>query len=184
MTKIHDLHYCDICVSNLKLFPGEFKAYTRPMLIKHRREGDSDDSSHKGHPMCRFCDDRHLDNDTLHSHLRTEHFWCHICENDGKQDYYKNYPLLRKHFKEEHYLCEEGPCREKKFTSVFRSKIDLQAHRASTHTKGLSKAEVRQMKQLELGFSYGGGRGESGAGPRSRGGAYVNPRNGRTAQMR
>lgn len=164
VNKAHDLHYCEICVDNLKLFPFEFKAYTRSLLTKHRREGDTDNTSHRGHPLCKFCDNRHLDNDVLHSHLRTDHFWCHICEGDGRQDYFKNYLLLRKHFKDEHFLCEEGPCREEKLTSVFRSKIDIQAHRAALHTQGLTKAEVKQMKQLELGFSYGGGRGDGGGG--------------------
>lgn len=183
MKKVHDLYYCEICVENLKQFPTEFKVYSRPMLTKHRRDGDPDDSSHRGHPLCRFCDIRYLDNDVLHAHLRTDHFWCHICESDGKQDYYKNYPLLRQHFKEEHYLCEEGACREEKLTSVFRSKIDLQAHRASTHTRGLSKAEVKQLRQVELGFSYGGARQEGGArGVRSA--PHLNSRSGRTAQRK
>ena len=188
VNKEHDLHYCDICVDNLKLFPSEFKMYTRHELARHRREGDSDDSSYKGHPLCRFCDERYLDNDALHTHLRIAHFWCHICESDGKQDYYKNYLLLRRHFKEAHYLCEEGECRHEKFTTVFRSKIDLQAHRASTHTKGLSKAEVKQLKQLELGFSYVSGREEGGArATRSRaerGPMFLNSRSGMTAQMK
>ena len=152
--KVHDMVYCDICVEHLKLFPAEFRMYSRPDLTRHRRDGDPDDRSHKGHPMCKFCDDRYLDNDALHSHLRKVHFWCHICENDGKQEYYANYILLRQHFKKDHYLCEEGPCRHEKLTSVYRTKIDLQAHRAATHTKGLSKTEAKQLRQLEVGFTY------------------------------
>lgn len=160
--KVHDLHYCAICVDNLKLFPAEFKLYTRSELARHRREGDPDDTSYRGHPSCKFCDDRYFDNDALHAHLRTTHFWCHICESDGKQDYYMDYYLMRKHFKDAHYLCEEDDCKQDKYTSVFRSKIDLQAHRASTHSRGLSKAEVKLMKQLELGFNYAGGVRETG----------------------
>ena len=154
MNKTHNLHYCDICVDNLKLFPSEFKTYTCKDLIAHHREGDRDDTSHKGHPLCHFCDERYLDNDQLHAHLRKNHFWCHFCESDGKQDYFKDYPPLRRHFRDEHFLCEEGHCREEKFTSVFRSKLDLQAHRATVHTKGLSKAAVKQMRQLDVGFTY------------------------------
>lgn len=165
MIRAHDLHYCDICVDNLKLFPSEFKAYTRRDLALHRREGDKDDSSHKGHPLCHFCDERFLDNDHLHSHLRKSHFWCHFCESDGKQDYFCDYPLLRRHFKQEHFLCEEGPCRNEKFTSVFRSKLDLQAHKASAHSKGLSKAEAKQLRQLDVGFSYARERDEEESVP-------------------
>ena len=152
--KTHGLNYCDICTDNLKLFPGEFRQYTRQEMTRHRREGDLDDKSYKGHPLCQFCDDRFLDNDTLHAHLRKAHFWCHFCESEGRQDYYCNYPLLRNHFRSLHFMCEEGPCQQEKFTSVFRSKLDLQAHRATVHTKGVSKAEAKQMRQLDVGFVY------------------------------
>ena len=104
--------------------------------------------------MCKFCDERYLDNDGLHAHLRKVHFWCHFCESDGKQDYYCSYPLLRDHFKEEHFLCEEGACRQEKYTSVFRTKLDLQAHKVTVHAKGVSKAEAKQMRQIEVGFTY------------------------------
>ena len=36
-----------------------------------------------------------------------------------------SYDFLREHFKKDHYLCEEGSCYEEKFTSAFRSEIDL-----------------------------------------------------------
>lgn len=38
---------------------------------------------------------------------------------------YSSYDYLREHFRAEHFLCEEGGCVEEKFTSVFRSEIDL-----------------------------------------------------------
>ncbi len=152
--KVHDRYYCDICLENLKLFPFEFKTYTRQELTSHRRDGDPDDRSYKGHPLCKFCDERYLDNDALHAHLQKNHFWCHFCEIDGKQEFYSTYPALRQHFNTEHFLCEEGACKDEQYTSVFRSKIDLQAHRAQTHTKGLSKAEAKQLRQIELGFTF------------------------------
>jgi hypothetical protein len=36
-----------------------------------------------------------------------------------------SYEYLRDHFRSEHFLCEEGGCVEEKFTSVFRTEIDL-----------------------------------------------------------
>ena len=153
--KVHSLVYCDICCENLKLFPYELRQYTRQELTRHRREGDPDDRSYKGHPLCQFCDNRFYDNDALHAHLRKVHFWCHFCESDGKQDYYSTYHLLRNHFKQEHYLCVDGDCQQEKFTSVFRTKLDIQVHRAKVHTKGVTKAEAKQMRQLDVGFTYG-----------------------------
>ena len=139
---------------NLKIFTHERKCYTREALVRHRKEGDEDDRSHRGHPLCAFCDERYLDNDELLAHLRKNHFWCHICEKDGSQDYYPNYKDLRKHFKQAHFLCEEGDCLNEQFTSVFRRKVDYQAHISQKHSDRLSKAEARQMRTLDVNITF------------------------------
>lgn len=153
VSRTHQLHFCDICVESLKLFPSEFKMYTRQKLTAHRRAGDADDSSYKGHPYCEFCDERYLDKDALHMHLRKKHFWCHFCESDGKQDFYTDIHSLRSHFKKEHYLCEEGQCYQDVLLAAFRNEIDLKAHLANSHSKGLSKAEVKKMRNLPVEFN-------------------------------
>lgn len=79
----------------------------------------------RGHPLCEFCDTRYVDSDELFRHLRRDHLYCHFCDADGKHEYYNSYEDLRNHFLEEHYLCEEGECKNEKFTSVFRTDIDL-----------------------------------------------------------
>ncbi|XP_043264776.1 E3 ubiquitin-protein ligase ZNF598 [Colletes gigas] len=149
----HELHYCDLCVENLKIFSHERRYYTRPDLAQHRRKGDIDDKSHKGHPLCEFCDQRYMDNDELFRHLRRDHLYCHFCDADGLHQYYSSYDYLRDHFRQEHFLCEEGMCSEEKFTSVFRTDIDLKAHKASVHSKQLSKAAAKQARTLELEFT-------------------------------
>ncbi len=150
----HGFYFCEICMDGLKLFPAEFKLYSRHELANHWRQGDKDDSSHKGHPRCNFCDERYLDNDVLHKHLRKQHFWCHFCEAEGKQDYYIDCFALKRHFMEEHYLCEEGSCKNEVLTSAFSNEIDLKAHRASVHGKAMSKAEAKQARTLPVEFSY------------------------------
>ena len=152
--KAHSRYYCDICLRHLKLFTHERKCYSREQLVQHRKHGDSDDKSHRGHPLCKFCDDRFLDNDDLLHHLRKNHFWCHLCEKDGSQDYFPAYEDLRGHFREHHFLCEAGECIHEKFTSVFRTKIELQAHRAQKHSDKLSKAEARQNRQLDVDITF------------------------------
>ncbi|XP_017758804.1 PREDICTED: zinc finger protein 598 isoform X2 [Eufriesea mexicana] len=149
----HELHYCDLCVENLKIFSHERRCYTRSDLAQHRRKGDVDDKSHKGHPLCEFCDQRYMDNDELFRHLRRDHLYCHFCDADGLHQYYSSYDYLRDHFRQEHFLCEEGMCVEEKFTSVFRTDIDLKAHKASVHSKQLSKAAAKQARTLELEFT-------------------------------
>ncbi|KOC65197.1 Zinc finger protein 598 [Habropoda laboriosa] len=149
----HELHYCDLCVENLKIFSHERRCYTRADLAQHRRKGDIDDKSHKGHPLCEFCDQRYMDNDELFRHLRRYHLYCHFCDADGLHQYYNSYDYLRDHFRQEHFLCEEEMCVEEKFTSVFRTDIDLKAHKASVHSKQLSKAAAKQARTLELEFT-------------------------------
>lgn len=81
---------------------------------------------------------------------------------------------MRDHFKSDHFLCEEDECFEEQFTAVFRSEIDLRAHVATTHSKGMTRTEARQARTLDLEFSYtprgrgGGGEGENNRGRRPR----------------
>ncbi|KAG8224850.1 hypothetical protein J437_LFUL005453 [Ladona fulva] len=160
MRREHELFYCELCVDNLKIFSAERRCYTRQELARHRRRGDPDDRSHRGHPLCEFCDHRYMDNDELFRHLRRDHFFCHFCDADGLHQYYSDYEFLREHFRIKHYLCEEENCVEEKFTSVFRTDIDLKAHKAQVHGHLLSKAAAKQARTLEVKFTLA---------PRSRG---------------
>ncbi|KAL7290228.1 hypothetical protein TKK_0015931 [Trichogramma kaykai] len=155
MKKKHDLYYCDLCAENVKIFPHERRCYNQSDLKHHMSKGDLDDKSHKGHPLCKFCVKRYMDNDDLFRHLRREHLFCHFCDADGLHQYYQSYNDLRSHYKSKHYLCEEAACIDEEFTSVFRSEIDLKAHKANVHAKGLSKAAAKQARTLELEFNYG-----------------------------
>ncbi|EPY88944.1 zinc finger protein 598 [Camelus ferus] len=135
-----------------EIFTYERKWYSRKDLARHRMQGDPDDTSHRGHPLCKFCDERYLDNDELLKHLRRDHYFCHFCDSDGAQDYYSDYAYLREHFREKHFLCEEGRCSTEQFTHAFRTEIDLKAHRTACHSR--SRAEARQNRQIDLQFSY------------------------------
>lgn len=132
-------------------------------------------------PLCQYCERRYLDKDELFRHLRRDHYFCHFCDTDGVNYFYSNYETLREHFKGEHFLCEEEECVDEQFTAVFRSEIDLRgnllklyidwiyleiilAHRATTHSKNLSKSAARQARVLELDFQYGTRRNAYGDG--------------------
>lgn len=43
---------------------------------------------------------------------------------------FSTYEDLRGHFRDAHFLCEEGECKEEKFTRVYRTEIDMRAHKA------------------------------------------------------
>ncbi|CAK6963354.1 E3 ubiquitin-protein ligase ZNF598 isoform X2 [Scomber scombrus] len=152
MRKQHELFCCKLCTKHLKIFSHERKWYTRKELARHRAHGDPDDTSHRGHPLCKFCDDRYLDNDELLKHLRRDHYFCHFCDADGSQEYYSDYQYLSEHFRESHYLCEEGRCATEQFTHAFRTEIDYKAHKASSHSK--NRAEARQNRHIDLQFNY------------------------------
>lgn len=141
---------CDLCTDNLKIFSNERKYYTRKELARHRKTGDPDETSYRGHPLCKFCDVRFVDEDDLHSHLRREHFYCHFCDPSGLNHFYGDYSALRDHFLADHYLCKECDCQEEKFTCAFRSEIDLQAHIAQLHSQNMSKSDLKKAKTLSL----------------------------------
>lgn len=123
--------------------------------INTRFAGDVDDKSHKGHPLCNYCELRFLDKDDLWRHLRREHNYCHFCDADGVNLFYGTIQELRNHFKAEHYLCEESDCSEEGMAIAFRTEIDMKAHKASVHSRGLSKLQARQTRTLDIDFSYG-----------------------------
>ncbi|XP_028670268.1 E3 ubiquitin-protein ligase ZNF598 [Erpetoichthys calabaricus] len=152
MRKQHELFCCKLCAKHLKIFTHERKWYSRKELARHRMQGDPDDTSHRGHPLCKFCDDRYLDNDELLKHLRRDHYFCHFCDSDGGQEYYSDYDYLREHFREKHFLCEEGRCNTEQFTHAFRTEIDYKAHKAAAHSK--NRAEARQNRHIDLQFNY------------------------------
>ncbi|XP_031620728.1 E3 ubiquitin-protein ligase ZNF598 [Contarinia nasturtii] len=144
----HEVFYCDICMEHLKIFSFERRAYTREQLAMHRRKGDPDNKSHRGHPLCEFCDERYLDRDELFRHLRKEHYFCHYCDADGSNHFYPDHTRLREHFIDQHFLCEEGDCKENIFTAVFRSDIDLKAHKANVHGQ-----TSKQARTIEFQFN-------------------------------
>jgi len=154
LKRTHQMFYCELCTLNLKLFTFERKFYNRQLLAQHRREGDSDDQSFKGHPNCSYCDERFFDRDELYRHLRKDHFYCHFCDADGHEEYYENCVELRKHFKISHYLCEIDDCGSNNDTreySVFRTEIDFNAHKKLKHAK--TKSEAKNYGKINIEFN-------------------------------
>lgn len=153
MRREHELFYCDICSEHLKIFSFERRSYTRQELAHHRRKGDRNNTSHRGHPLCEFCDTRFMDSDELFRHLRRNHLFCHFCDADGKHQYYNSMDDLKRHFRDEHFLCEEGECKTMMLTAVFRTDIDLKAHITQEHGRHMSKSATKQARTLELEFT-------------------------------
>ncbi|KAL7735453.1 hypothetical protein ACLKA6_019564 [Drosophila palustris] len=159
----HNMYFCDLCVETLKIFTFERRCYTQAELVVHNTKGDPDNTSHRGHPLCEYCNQRYVDRDELFRHLRRDHYFCHFCDADGCNDFYNVYADLADHFRKEHYLCEEGKCATEEFTGAFRNEIEYKAHVASVHGKSLNKQQAKQTRTLQLEITLGPrGRREQG----------------------
>lgn len=170
---IHHKIMCALCTNNKKVFTHEHELFTYGELRKHERFGDDhpgaeDQSGFRGHPDCGFCKQRFYGDDELYAHCRERHERCHICDRRDqgrRQQYYVDYDSLEQHFRQEHFLCPDTECLEKKFV-VFESEIDLKAHQLEAHPNGLSKDARREARRVDMsGFDYrlprpSGGRGE------------------------
>lgn len=187
---VHHKKLCDLCTRNKKVFTHEHEMFTDKELRDHMSRGDDkpgavDQTGFKGHPLCGFCGERFYDNDKLYEHCRSKHERCFLCDRRDSRSphYYRNYDALEEHFKQDHFICQERECLEKKFV-VFDSELDLKAHQLSEHGNSLSKDVRRDARVVDIsGFdfrsSYQEERGESSRGGRGRGG-----RDGRGARGR
>ncbi|XP_030368883.1 E3 ubiquitin-protein ligase ZNF598 isoform X2 [Scaptodrosophila lebanonensis] len=151
----HSLWYCDLCIDNLKIFTFERRCYTKAELQQHNTKGDPDNRSHRGHPLCEYCNKRYVDRDELFRHLRREHFFCHFCDANGCNEFYNVYDDLAQHFRQAHFLCEEGKCATEQFTGAFPNEIEYKAHVASVHGKSLNKHQAKQTRTLQLEITLG-----------------------------
>lgn len=153
---------CDLCTRNKKVFTHEHDLFTVQELRKHERIGDDDpgavdQSGFKGHPECGFCRTRFYGDDELYAHCRDKHERCHICDRrlQGREhQYYVDYGALEQHFRNDHFLCLDQECLDKKFV-VFESEIDLKAHQLEAHPNDLSKDARRDARRVDMSaFDY------------------------------
>ena len=68
--------------------------------------------------------------------------------------YYRTPIELRMHFKQDHFLCERGDCKQEIYTSAFSSEIDYKAHISSVHAAELKKNEAKNLRRVDLEFNY------------------------------
>ena len=68
--------------------------------------------------------------------------------------YYRTPNELRLHFKQDHFLCERGDCKQEIYTSAFSTEIDYKAHISSVHAADLKKNEAKNLRRVDLEFNY------------------------------
>ncbi|CAZ83632.1 unnamed protein product [Tuber melanosporum] len=153
----HSRVLCDLCSRSKKVFTHEHTLFTAQELRKHERVGDDqpgseNQSGFKGHPECAFCRQRFYSSDELYVHCREKHERCFLCDRTNpstQQQYYADYDSLVVHFSNDHFMCGEQGCLDKKFV-VFDSEMDLKAHQLEVHPSLLSKGALRDARRIDM----------------------------------
>ncbi|WOL10238.1 hypothetical protein Cni_G18992 [Canna indica] len=158
----HNLLMCNLCLEGRKVFICEQKLYTRSQLNQHKSKGDSEVDGNEserggfmGHPMCEFCKNHFYGDNELYTHMSTEHYTCHICQRQhpGQFDYYRDYNDLEMHFRQEHFLCENEACLEKKFV-VFQTEPEMKRHNTLEHGGHMSRSKRNAALRIPTSFRY------------------------------
>jgi hypothetical protein len=128
----HQHQFCPICIEHLNILSKDRKTYLKNELDNHMKGTSNEVSGQKGHPSCMFCPERFFDDDHLYRHLRKEHFFCQICENEGGHNiFYPKVEELYKHYRLKHHPCTHPDCLA--MGIAFRTDVELGVHRASEH---------------------------------------------------
>ncbi|KAK0549723.1 hypothetical protein OC846_003961 [Tilletia horrida] len=144
----HSRLLCDLCIKHKKIFAHEHELHTSQSLSAHIS---------KDHGRCEYCRENFYSDDELYVHMRDNHEQCHICKARGGEaerwKYYQDYDMLQKHFRDDHYLCMNKDCLEKRFV-VFESEMDFKAHRLAEHANELSSRQRREALRVDAHFTY------------------------------
>ena len=118
----HHQRVCKICSRAKRALPSQVEAFNATQFKKHM----------KRHPVCPCCKFVAFDDTMLAEHVRENHFRCDVCAAEGKVLWFADVDLLRVHYHECHYACEDPMCVEQGFI-VFATPMELQLHRAQVH---------------------------------------------------
>ncbi|KAL9935531.1 hypothetical protein V8E36_005879 [Tilletia maclaganii] len=144
----HGRLLCDLCIRFKKIFAHEHELHTSQSLQAHMG---------KDHGRCDYCKEYFYSDDELYVHMRDNHEQCHICKARGGEAerwmYYHDYAMLETHFRDDHFLCVNRECLEKRFV-VFESEMDFKAHQLAEHANELSARERREALRVDAHFTF------------------------------
>lgn len=122
LLRFHNKKICEVCLKHNNLFPSEQELYEDLQLNIHK-------INH--HSQCDLCFDYYYSQRHLLEHIKNQHFFCELCDV-VKRTAFSNYADLEVHYRQEHFLCEVGICREEMHV-VFMCYDDLRDHYKSNH---------------------------------------------------
>lgn len=70
----------------------------------------------------------------FYDHISKLHLTCHLCGDQHKNIYYKEYLNLEQHFAQTHHMCPFEQCKQKCYVA-FKTEDELRAHVDITHSK-------------------------------------------------
>lgn len=119
------------------MFIREQRLYHTKALRKHIEYGDMGDDRHGEilpHPYCDFCEEFIFNDLMFYDHISKLHLTCHLCGDQHKNIYYKEYLNLEQHFAQTHHMCPFEQCKQKCYVA-FKTEDELRAHVDITHSK-------------------------------------------------
>ncbi|TFY71549.1 hypothetical protein EVG20_g1435, partial [Dentipellis fragilis] len=160
----HGKLMCDLCIRHKKVFAHEHALYSPNQLSAHlpsipqrhnqKQQAQTERPEGGVHPLCEFCRECYFSDDELYSHMRERHEECFICKrNEVRDQYFKNYDALEKHFEHAHHPCRNSSCQARKFV-VFGSLLDLQAHMVEEHGAEMSSRDKKNISRVNAGFEF------------------------------
>ncbi|KAI6098396.1 hypothetical protein EDD16DRAFT_1663186 [Pisolithus croceorrhizus] len=167
----HDKMLCDLCLRFKKVFTHEHTLYPPNILPFHlpsklhraHKQPPKEPIEGGVHPLCEFCRECFFSDDELYVHMRERHEECFICKrNEIRDQYFRNYESLEKHFAQDHFVCPSPMCQAQKFV-VFGSAIDLKAHQVEVHGAEMSSRDRRDVRRVQADFAFEDIRGERGS---------------------
>ncbi|KAJ1594718.1 hypothetical protein NDA11_002315 [Ustilago hordei] len=144
----HNRLLCQLCITHKHIFAHEHTLHTQQSLAAHQKAE---------HRLCQYDSSWFYSDDELFSHMRHRHEQCHICKSRGGEQerwkYYRDYDMLEKHFKSQHWLCEHSQCLAKKFI-VFETELDFKAHQVQEHANQLTTRQRREAIRIDANFAF------------------------------
>ena len=119
---VHHLRVCKICSRAHRALPSQVEIFNGSQFKKHMKQ----------HPTCPCCNFTAFDQTVLAEHMRENHFRCDVCAAEGKVLWFPSVDLIRVHFHECHFACEDPMCVDQGFI-VFGTRMELQLHRIEVH---------------------------------------------------
>ncbi len=128
----HGELFCDVCVNYGHEFWYEHCSYKPEKLIKHKR-GELLEPGFMGHILCPHCEIYLYNFEKAKEHGQKKHHICTVCDVLGiKNQFYKDYESLEKHYSANHFICKDPVC-FKNLCYVFAHKSELWAHYLLKH---------------------------------------------------